>query len=110
MNEKTTTSSHQLTPPQRRAVKRIVRFYKDRNQYTGCTSIRIELDDHQYFATLYIKTHRSDCGRYSPRALMCDQYAGFHIGPRGGLKVTTAQSGLNDEIKHVCKMLRAKKF
>lgn len=99
-------SSRELNPRQRRKLGHVVRWYRERNAYNGVTSIRFELVD--YFGTIWItlKTRRSDCGHYSPRAIVCEQYLHARIGPRGGLKICDARNGISrTEKTHVHFML-----
>ena len=102
-------SSRELTPRQRRKVRRLVRWYRERNAYSGVTSVRFELytyEDYCRLAWITLKTWRSDCGKYSPRAIVCEQYLHAMIGPRGGLTIHTARNGISrSEKTHVRKML-----
>lgn len=99
-----------LNPSQRRALRRIVDFYRERNSYSGCTSVRFALDACGRSVSVIVKTRRSDCDRYSPRAVICEERAHFFIGQRGGIRIASADSGLRDESKHVAFMLKAKEF
>lgn len=98
-------SSRELNPRQRRRVRTIVRWYREQNRYSGVTSVRFELVD--YFGTIWItlKTWRSDCGKYSPRAVFCEQYLHARIGPRGGVRVYTARHGTRSEMSRVQRRL-----
>jgi len=98
-------SSRELNPRQRRKLRTLVRWYRERNNYSGVTSVRFLLVD--YFGTIWITltTRRSDCGKYSPRAILCEQYLHARIGPRGGVRVYTARSGLSSELTRVQKRL-----
>ena len=105
----TRTSSRTLSPAVRRALLRIVRYYRDRNNYSGCTSVRIEITKpFNTFVSFSVNTFRSDCGRNSPRGIMTEQYASGSIGPRGGITLYQARNGLSNDTKHVANMLRAK--
>jgi len=98
-------SSRDLNPRQRRKVRSIVRWYRERNAYNGVTSIRFILTDYNGTTWIRLKTRRSDCGKYSPRALVCEEYLHARIGPRGGVRVYTARSGLTSELTRVQKRL-----
>lgn len=111
----TKISVRDLKPSQKNAVRRIVKFYKDRNDYNSVTSVRYDLvkcssgDYNSIWLT--VNTRRSDCEKYSPRAVICNQYGNFNIGKRGGIKVSIASNGIgdrDDEKKHVSFMLNAK--
>ena len=106
--EHKTVTSRQIKPAQRRALKRIVRFVRDHQAFGGVTSVRFELTDCDYFVAVVIKTRRSDCGKYSPRAILCEFRSQIFIGPRGGLTVKSADSGLRSCAPHVRRMLHAK--
>ena len=90
------TNSRRLTPSQRSALRRVVSFYRKRNAYTQCTSVRFELRQCGHFVSVSISTRRSDCQKYSPRQVFCAQSAHVFIGKRGGLRVVTAENGLGD--------------
>ena len=101
-------SSRQLNPRQRRKVRQVVRWYRERNAYSGVTSIRFKLygyEDYDKIAWITLRTWRSDCGKYSPRAIVCEQYFHAMIGPRGGLKIHTARSGMKSEVTRVRKSI-----
>lgn len=98
-------SSRELNPRQRRKVRQVVRWYRERNAYSGVTSIRIELINLGGLISMTLRTWRSDCGKYSPRAIVCEQYLHAIIGPRGGIKVYTARSGLSSELTSVRRWL-----
>ena len=103
-------NSHDLTPKQRRTLKRVIHFYKERNDYSGCTSVRFELTrPYRTFLSLVVTTRRSDCAEYSPRQVLSSQRGHFAIGIRGGLKLHNSESALNDDSKHVRYMLNATK-
>jgi hypothetical protein len=97
-----------LNARERRGLRAVVRFVRDREAYNGVTSVRFEMTRCQYFVAVTLKTWRSDCGHYSERALMCDSRVVFYIGPRGGLTIKSAECGFgNDSKTHFKKMLRA---
>ncbi|MDQ6960648.1 MAG: hypothetical protein Q9M27_06405, partial [Mariprofundaceae bacterium] len=96
-----------MKPRQRDAINRIIRFYRKRNHFNGATSVRVNVDVTDYGPVwITVKTRRSDCDENSPLAVMAEQYAFICIGPRSGITVHTANSGLSDEVKHVSFMLR----
>jgi hypothetical protein len=92
---------------QRNAANRIVRFYRERNAFTKVTSTRVHLTTTEY-GSIWIKveTRRSDCQKYSPRAVLTQQTAFIEIRSRGAIRVHSADSCLRDERKHVAFMLR----
>lgn len=99
-------SSRELNPRQRRKVEHVVGWYRERNAYNGVTSIRFELVDYEGTTWITLRTRRSDCGKYSPRAIVCEQYLHARIGPRGGVKVFDARNGISrTEKTHVKFML-----
>lgn len=105
-NDYTKISSRELKPRQRRKLVRLVRWYRERNAYSGVTSVRFELVDYYGTTWITLRTRRSDCGKYSPRAIVCEQYLHARIGPRGGVKVYDARTGVRrSEKTHVQKML-----
>ena len=105
------TISKTITKSQRRALNRIIRFYRRENN-DGVTSVRISFPDANEDIAKYgfffvcVKTRRSDCDKYSPRAILCEQSAMFKVGKRGGLKVMTAYDGLRETKDFVRSMLR----
>lgn len=104
-----TIHARDLNRRERLALKRVVHFVQDREAYNGVTSVRFEMNRCNYFVSVIITTRRSDCGKYSPRALMCDSRIHFFIGPRGGLTIKTAECGFgNNSRAHFKRMLRAK--
>ena len=106
--DETRVNSRTLTPGQRRALSRIVRYYRDWNDHNGVTSVRFTLTrPFGTFPSFVITTRRSDCGEFSPRAVYTKMDASGSIGPRGGITLYRASNGLNDETKYVAKMLRA---
>lgn len=108
-HDKTRINSRTLKTSERNALRRIVRFYKERNDYTGCTSVRIEITKpFGTFVCFNVRTRRSDCGKYSPRAVVCENYAAGTIGPRGGIILFNSKNGLTDDTRHVAKMLPAR--
>lgn len=104
----TRVPSRTLNKSQRRALRRILRFYRDRNSYTGCTSVRFKITRPYSAPSIVITTRRSDCSKYSPRAVVSDERAHFMLGPRGGIKLYSSNSGLRTDTTHVRKMLGAK--
>ena len=97
-----------MNKSQRAAIIRVIRYYKSRNAYNGVTSVRVELEDYDYFISLMLTTRRSDCEKYSPRQVVCEQSAHIHIGKRGGIKVKRARNGLSiNDAKNVQQMTRA---
>jgi hypothetical protein len=98
-----------LNQRERRGLRAVVRFVRNREAYNGVTSVRFEMTRCDYFVAVTLKTRRSDCGSYSPRALMCDNRIVFYIGPRGGLTIKSAECGFGDNSKaHFKTMLRCK--
>ena len=95
-----------MNKSQRKAIIRVIRYYRETNAYNGVTSVRVEVEPTDY-GTYWItlKTRRSDCHPNSERALLCDQYAHISVGKRGALKVYTAQNGLSDNAEHVAHMI-----
>jgi hypothetical protein len=79
------------------------------------TSIRGELGSFGGGRTIYftIRTRRSDCDKYSMRAIVCHHHGHFAIGPRGKIRVLTTGTGISAPEhqafykQHVAKMLRA---
>lgn len=105
--DETRRSHRELNNLQRKSLRKILRFYRERNDYSGCTSVRFELTrpfSHNFYS-LTVRTRRSDCDRNSVRAMACKQYGHFHIGPRGAIKVHSANSGTTVEAKYVRKMV-----
>lgn len=99
-------TSRQLNDRERRAVKRIIRFYRTVERYNGVTSIRFSLVEYSGTVWITLKTRRSDCGKNSPRAILCERYLHAKIGPRGAVYVSTATWGIgNDEQRHVQKFI-----
>ena len=101
-------SSRELTKGQRRKVAWIVKWYRERESYNGVTSIRFNLVkfDDSKLAFMTLKTRRSDCGKYSPRAIICERSLHAMLGPRGGTKVISAEWGIgNSEKSHVKKFI-----
>ena len=95
-------SSRDLNPRQRRKLGHIVRWYRSREAYNHVTSIRFELIDFSGMIWIHLRTRRSDCGQYSPRAILCERTLHALIGPRGGVKVSRAEWGIgNSEKTHV---------
>ena len=108
LNE-TRINSHTLKTSERNALRRIVRFYRDRTDYSGCTSVRITITKpFDSFVSFSVKTRRSDCGEYSQRGVLTEQRASGSIGPRGGIILYQASNGLSDDTKHVAHMLPAR--
>ncbi len=107
--ERRKITSRELNPRQRRKVRQAIRWYRERENYNGVTSIRFELykyDDFDRLAWISLRTRRSDCGQYSPRAIVCERTMFAMIGPRGGLKIYRAEWGIgNSELTHVRKFL-----
>ncbi len=102
-------STRNITKGQRNAVKRVVRFYKERDA-DNLTSVRFELRRvTSSLLSLTVNTRRSDCGKYSQRAILCERRAHFMIGPRGGLKLHNSDTGMQDDSQHVRYMLNASK-
>lgn len=96
-----------MTPSQRQAINRIIRFYRERNRNNGVTSVRCEVK-HMVFVSLTIRTRRSDCEKHSPRQIVCEQYAHIFIGRRGRIEIADAAYGLGNrqqEQKHLRHML-----
>lgn len=108
-HDNTRIASRTLTPGVRNALRRIIRYYRDRNNYSGCTSVRINITKpFGTFVSFHVTTFRSDCGRDSQRAILCEQDASGAIGPRGGITLYQAKHALKTEVKYVAKMLGAK--
>lgn len=100
---------HAINKSQRNTINRIIRFYRQANAYNGVTSVRATVEETDYRAVwISLETRRSDCGQYSPRAVVCRQDAHICVGPRGGITVYSASSGLESNAKHVAHMLRGK--
>jgi hypothetical protein len=92
---------------QRNAANRIVRFYRERNAFTKVTSTRVHLTTTEYGSIwVRVETRRSDCGKYSLRAVLCKQTAFIEIRSRGAIRVHRAESAMRDERKHIAFMLR----
>ena len=99
-----------MTKSQRAAIINIIRFYRERNSYNGVTSVRIDIDESDGITSMRVDTRRSDCGKYSPRAIFMQQSAMFFIGKRGGIEVVRAEQGLDSETDHVSYMVHGKKW
>ena len=98
-----------MNKSQRKAINRIIRFYRERVAYTGCTSVRLKIIETDYgHIWVYIKTRRSDCHRNSPRAILSEETASFCLGKRGAITVWNAEDGLQNVAKHVAYMLGGK--
>lgn len=97
-----------MNKSQRKAINRVIRFYRKSNAYNNVTSVRAEIDatDHGTY-WINIWTRRSDCHKNSERALLCAQHAHISVGKRGKLTVWHAESGLKSNAKHVARMLDA---
>lgn len=101
-------TSRELTKGARRALKRVVRVYKEMENYNGVTSVRFGLVDYSGTTYAVITTRRSDCQKYSPRSVLCSRRAHIRIGTRGGLKVLSAENGLTNERPHIARMIGGK--
>jgi hypothetical protein len=102
-------SKHEsMTTAQRQAINRVVRFYRERNRYTGCTSVRVELKPATYGTWITVRTRRSDCDQYSPRASACSQYGHLLITKRGAIRIYSAEHAHRSERSHVAFMLRGR--
>lgn len=98
---------HNITRSQRNALNRIVRFYRERNAHTKCTSVRARIEETRYGKVwVWIETRRSDCERGSAKAAVCRQAAHILVGNRGGIEVYYASADMNEEKDHIAKMLR----
>lgn len=105
-----------LNRRERLALYRVWRYFRDSQGYSGCTSVRYEL--HRVTASavsLSVKTRRSDCAASSVRAVLCGESAHLFIGPRGGLRVASAETGICGTRKerashraHVARMVRGR--
>lgn len=105
----TPAERRQLNPMQRRAINRVIRFFRQTEAYSGCTSVRIRLNPTNYRVVwMHVTTRRSDCERYSPRALLCSWDAFIQIGKRGAIRVHSARHGLTPSEHHVARMVRGK--
>jgi len=110
----TPAERRQINRMQRRALNKIVRYYRRSEAYDGVTSIRIELS-RGYGRSLYLSvvTRRSDCDKASMRAIMCEHRGLFAIGPRGKISVLSTSTGISPPEhqawyqSHVAKMLNA---
>jgi len=93
-----------LRPSQKARVVRVVRYFKRTEGYNGVTSVRYTLTRCDWGGLyLTVNTRRSDCGRYSQRAICCAVDAHFSIGQRGGLTMLSYRSGLSGR-KHNSEM------
>lgn len=93
-----------LKPSQRRALRRIIRFYIDNTDHV--TSVRFKLKGTDYGPVwVSVKTRRSDCHPSSPRAIVLEQYAHIYIGPKGKVEVFWSQIGLTHNERFVARML-----
>lgn len=104
-----------MTPSQIKKISRINNYYIDANAYTEVTEVECKdvlLDWGSISVT--IQTSRTDCGKYSPRAIVCEQYGHFLISRRGKITVCSARHGCSDEEfqahhkKHVAYMIGGK--
>lgn len=95
------------TQSQRRKLRLILRFYRERNSYNEVTSVRLKIpkEPRYSFISVSVTTRRSDCSPNSPRAILCEQTAHFMVTKRGGVTVTEARNGFKDETIHVAKVL-----
>lgn len=106
-HEKVTTRD--INESQKRAVRRILQYYIQRNEYTHCTSVRFELVmTASSLLSIVVNTRRSDCQKYSPRQIICAQRLFAFIGIRGGIKVKSAETYHTSEIGHLRIMLGCK--
>lgn len=94
--EITPVKNRDLNKSQRGAVSRILRFYRDHNDYSKVTSVRFELSQCGSCTFVLFDTRRSDCDKYSQRQVLCQQHGHFAIGVRGGIKVINARDGLTE--------------
>lgn len=106
--KQTSITSRALNRRQRNALKRIVRVYREMEHYNGVTSVRFDLVDYEGTIYVTVTTRRSDCGKYSPRAIVCARRAHIKIGDRGGLKTLSAENGMSDERRHIARMIGGK--
>jgi hypothetical protein len=94
-----------MNPSQRRAIRQILRFYRDRNSDNFSTRIKIAS---WHGSTLYVKVWtRWDGGKDRVGSTM-ESSATFVIGKRGGIKVLTAFGCRGSEDQHVAFMLGAR--
>lgn len=105
---------NELTTSQRRRIISAIRFYRNRNRYNGCTSVRVKIDNtHGFsstlprFVSMSLETRRSDCEQYSPRQVMTKQFMFAIIGRRGGMKIASASDSLRSNLSFVRTMLHA---
>lgn len=83
-------SSRDLHPSQRDALRRLVRFFQERNR-DGVTSVRFDLGRWSNGdPRVEITTRRSDCGPSSLRAILSRELAIASIGKRGRVRVYVA--------------------
>lgn len=93
-----------LKPSQRKALFRLVAFYRDRDR-VGVESVRFRLHQGDGTYPMFdLWTRRSDCTRYSPRAFHCEAVCLGHFGPRGRIWIHIARIGLYHEEQHVYRM------
>jgi len=98
-------SVRELNRSQRASLRRLLSYYRKRND-DGVTSVRFFLRrpfGRHFFVV--VTTRRSDCDKYSPRAILCAARVHASIGPRGGIKINHAEHGLSDATRHVAEMV-----
>jgi|GEM_PF-5975386 hypothetical protein len=80
----------ELTEKQARRIDALVRGYENRNAHNGVTEVYIEnLLVNATFAHVVIRTRRTDCDPYSPRAVVCAEGGCFFVGQKGGTKMVS---------------------
>ena len=102
--------SREMNKSQRNALRRVLHFIRQRNNYNGCTSVRFNLIDCGPFISVSTDTRRSDCDKHSPRAVTCQESGQFFIGRRGGLQIASYRALPGDHKRHVADMLNARVF
>lgn len=98
-----------LNKRQRAALRRVINYIRTSNSYTKVTSVRYTLSrPYGTFYALSTTTRRSDCDKYSHRAIMCEERGHFFILERGGLTVNNYEHGIGgkNSKRHVARMVR----
>ena len=86
-----------LNPAQVRSVRSILNRLCDLERYQPMEFSVEDIATYPSFSALVIRGTRTDCDKYSPRAVCCNLRAHFFIGPRGARKLAGYSSGLNSD-------------
>ena len=94
-----------LTNSQRNAINRIIRYYKKDVMKTEKIT-ELEIKNNKHFASICLRTQRTDSHEYSMRNIVCNHRLFAMIGKRGQIRVSVAESGLDNQTAHVAHMLK----